>query len=85
MRIYPLLIGCVLLLTACAPVPPPLIPDALLQPVPRPMRPVVTQRDAALLIVDYDEALGRANSQIEAIRGIAAEDVPLRGRQLLHN
>ena len=70
MRTYPLLIGSVLLLTACAEVAPPLIPDALLAPVPRPTRPVVTQRDAALLIVDYDEALGRANSQIEAIRAI---------------
>lgn len=72
MRMIPFLIGSVLLLTACAEVPKPLIPDALLRPVPRPMRTIETQRDAALLIVDYDEALAQANSQIEAIRKIAA-------------
>lgn len=70
MRIYPLLIGFVLLSSACAPIPQ--IPDALLQPVARPARPVVTQRDTALLIVDYDEALGRANSQLAGIRKIVA-------------
>ncbi|MFB2530728.1 hypothetical protein ACEYYA_01005 [Paracoccus sp. p3-h83] len=35
--------------------------------MPRPARDVVTLRDAGLLIVDYDQALARANSQIAAV------------------
>lgn len=34
------------------------------------MREVHTLRDAGLLIVDYDEALARANSQIAAVAQI---------------
>lgn len=44
----------------------PRIPSELLEPVPVPDRQTDTLRDIGLLIVDYDEALGEANSKIEA-------------------
>lgn len=53
-------------LAGCAPGPAP-IPDALLQPVPRPTREAKTVKDAGMLIIDYDQALGEANGQIVAI------------------
>lgn len=59
-------------LAACAAPPSAPIPADLLRPVPRPTREVVTLRDAGLLIVDYDQALARANSQIAAIAQIEA-------------
>jgi len=65
------LIGCVLLLSACDPTQTvklvsPAIPGELLQPVPVPDREADTLKDVGLLLVDYDEALGEANSRIEA-------------------
>lgn len=67
------LTGLLICLAACAKppsAPPPVVPDALLQPVPRPAREVRTLRDAGLLIVDYDAALAQANTQIGSIRGL---------------
>jgi len=44
----------------------PTIPAELRQPVPAPDREARTLRDVGLLVVDYDEALTRANSKILA-------------------
>jgi hypothetical protein len=70
MRLF--LISCVMLLSACAPDPQvvlraPEIPADLLTPEPVPARPAETLADVGLLLVDYDEALGRANGKISAI------------------
>lgn len=70
MRLF--LICCVMLLTACAPDPQvvlraPEIPAELLTPEPVPARPAETLADVGLLLVDYDEALARANGKIVAI------------------
>jgi hypothetical protein len=45
----------------------PDVPAELLEPVPVPDRPVTSNRAAALLLVDYDEALAAANGKIAAI------------------
>ncbi|MEQ3626006.1 MAG: hypothetical protein ABNH26_08865 [Celeribacter sp.] len=45
----------------------PEIPADLLTPEPVPARPAETLADVGLLLVDYDEALGRANGKISAI------------------
>ena len=65
------LTGSLMLFAGCAAAPRTAIPADLLRPVPRPMREVHTLRDAGLLIVDYDEALARANSQIAAVAEIS--------------
>jgi len=70
MRLF--LTYCVTLLTACAPDPQvvlraPEVPADLLTPEPVPARPAETLADVGLLLVDYDEALGRANGKIVAI------------------
>ena len=44
----------------------PAIPAELLEPVPVPYRPAETLKELGLLVVDYDQALGIANSKIEA-------------------
>lgn len=44
-----------------------IVPDALLAPVPRPSREAKTLKDAGMLIIDYDQALGEANGKITAI------------------
>ena len=44
----------------------PKVPDSLRQTEPKPDRAVQTAKDLTLLVVDYDEALTRANSKIEA-------------------
>lgn len=70
MRLF--LICCVTLLSACDPktevvLRAPEIPAELLTPEPVPARPAETLADVGLLLVDYDEALGRANGKIVAI------------------
>jgi len=44
----------------------------LLEPVPVPTRSVDTFKDAAILLVDYHQALEQANSKIEATGEIIA-------------
>lgn len=63
------LIGLALCLAGCAH-PASNIPDALLEPVPRPAREVNTVKDAGKLIVDYDQALGEANGKLIAIKEV---------------
>ncbi len=73
------------LLAACAPATERVftatyVPAELRRPVPAPMRPVVTNRDTALLIIDYDEALALANGQIVTIDKILSmADAPAGG------
>lgn len=73
MRLFPLF--CAALLSACAAETDylsvtPEVPEPLLTPVPAPDRKIETIRDASLLLIDYSEALKRANSQITAIADI---------------
>jgi hypothetical protein len=48
----------------------PDVPAILLEPVASPTREVDTLRDVALLVTDYDEALGTANGRLVAVRCI---------------
>lgn len=73
MRLF--LTCCVTLLSACAPDTPvvlraPEVPAELLTPEPVPARPAETLADVGLLLVDYDQALGRANGKIVAVAKI---------------
>ena len=70
MRLF--LISCVTLLSACAHDPEvvlqaPEIPADLLTPEQVPARAVETLSDVGLLLVDFNEALGRANGKLIAI------------------
>ena len=66
------LIGCLMFLPASKCMGPeiqlvsPRIPNELREPVPVPDRDASTLKDIGLLLVDYDEALGDANSKIVA-------------------
>ena len=55
--------------------PPPVIPSSLLQANDGPHRPPAgaTQRDAALVIEDFSEALASCNADKEAIASIFKE------------
>lgn len=52
--------------------PGPTVPKVLLMPTPAPVRPPAdaTQRDAALVIEDFGEALAACNADKEAIAAI---------------
>ena len=68
--VLPLILSC----AACAESRPTFvrqeIPAALLQPVPGPDLSDATDRGVARILLGYDAALGRANSQIAAISEI---------------
>lgn len=68
-----LLIGCVISLAACSNSEPerivvkPEIPADLLKPEPKPACQIETLKAAGICIVDYHQALGRANGKLVAI------------------
>lgn len=70
------LIGCAIFLASCGSKPTasiivkPELPKDLTAPEPRPKCEMATMKDAGICIVDYDQALGRANGKIVAIEEI---------------
>ena len=74
MKLMPL-IGCAIFLAGCGNDPAKIavrqeIPADLLEPEPRPDCRIATVKDAGICIVDYDQALGRANGKIVATKEI---------------
>ena len=71
------LTGCVMSLSGCpgartTQLLVPSVPTELRTPVPVPDREAENLKDVGLLLVDYDEALGEANSKIVATDEILA-------------
>ena len=69
------LTGCVIFLASCGNDQPqvvvrPDIPKDLTRPEPRPECKLATLKDTGICIVDYDQALGKANGKLVAIREI---------------